>query len=146
MEQKLKILDNSNTPEKVNPKWIAFAKEYCTNGYNASEAYKVAYNSKKGARVGGNASNLLKKPEVQAIIDREMAAIISIHNISADAVASEILKILDICKADGDRHNALKALDMLNKMSGFYNHKTEMDVRAQGIIFNFIEPIEKNSK
>ena len=129
-------------PRSVNRRWERFAQAYVKNGGNAAGAYRTAFNMKKGTQASANALSLLKRPEVRAMIEREQNAVLNLHNLEVDGIVNELLGVIERAKESGDEHALMKALDILNKMSGVYNHKQEIDVRAQGIIFNFVQPME----
>jgi phage terminase small subunit len=134
------------SPKKVNLRWAAFAREYVKNGGNGARAYKKHFNCKTLKGAASHASALLKRPEVQEMINREQEAVISLHNIKTDAIANELLGVIERAKESGDEYAMMKALDMLNKMTGAYNHKQEIDLRAQGVVINYINPDEKKKK
>jgi len=130
------------SPKKINLRWAAFAREYVKNGGNGARAYKKHFGCKTLKDARSHASTLLKRPEVQEMIQREQNAIISLHNIETDSIMNELLGVIERAKEQGNEKNLLQALDMINKMCGKYNHTQELDVRAQGIVINYIKPLQ----
>lgn len=57
---------------------------------------------------------------------------------SARVVSMErIEEILEDALTSGDRKNALKALDLINKLNGLYNHKQEVNITGEKITLKF---------
>jgi len=59
-----------NSSLKLNEKQILFCEEYMQNGYNASAAYRVAYQNDNDGTCKVNGCNLLKKKGIQEEIKR----------------------------------------------------------------------------
>ena len=56
---------------KNNPNHLKFVNEYLKNGHNATKAYMAAYPLSKYSTAAQNSYQLLKKPKVRLIIDKE---------------------------------------------------------------------------
>lgn len=124
-------------------RWRKFVREYLKNGNNAARAYQVAYNIANYKQAGSSAGHLIKKPEIKALIEKEQDLLARNHEIDIVTNIQLINELIENCIADGDRRHLTKAIDMLNKMGGFYVHTQKLDVNHEGITFNFIRPEEK---
>lgn len=136
---------NTKVKRLIKPKWIEFVNEYMRNGNVATKAYmKVFFPNEEGMRYSAvtNASRLLRKPEVQDLVDKRKERMEKKFDISRQFIIDELMETIAECKSDKDRANLLKSIDILNKMSGQYIHKQEIDVKGSGIIINFITPEE----
>jgi len=129
--------------KNVNLRWAAFVREYSKNGGNGARAYKKSFGCRTLADARSHASTLLKRPEVQAMLKREQQAIISLHNVETDAIINELMGVIERAKAEGNEKTLMQALDMINRMVGSYNHTQELDIRAQGIVINYVKPLDE---
>ena len=62
------------------------------------------------------------------------------YQVNKGLLVKELLDTINDCKVEQDRTNLLKSIDILNKMSGNYTEKREVNVNGQGIVFNFHDP------
>ena len=64
--------------EKLTPKQKNFAMEYCSNGLRADAAYIASFNTKlkKHKSASGNASHILKLPQVRAFIRTHLKSVL----------------------------------------------------------------------
>lgn len=114
---------------ELTNKQIAFCEEYVANGYNAIEAYRVAYPSSCENSLRSNPYQLLQNPKVKVYIRKLQSERFEALNISADRIAVKLAEIAFADKKDVD-YNAqaqLKALDLLQKQLGLQNQKIEMN-------------------
>jgi hypothetical protein len=87
------------------------------------------------------AHKLLQTPQVIEVIEKERKKMEDKYEISRGMIIRELLELVDRCKAgDEDRQHLLKSLDILNKMAGNYVEKKEINVKGEGIIFNYVAP------
>lgn len=107
----------------------AFAQEYVKNGNNGTEAYMKVYPDSSYDSARSSSADLLTKPNIQEYIKElqdkiEDKSIMSAKDrmIFLTNVVNGIMEGQEkVCGSD-----RLKALDILNKMSGEYVIKTEV--------------------
>lgn len=126
----------------ISSSWMRkekFAREFVLT-CSVAKAYKKAYNyngTDKYAKQKGD--KLLKNKTIQEMIEIERGELLSNDRIKQKFVLDTLLEVVKDSKDDKDRNNLLKALDMVNKMSGAYNHRQEVDVNGMAFQFNFIK-------
>ena len=108
-----------------------FIQEYIKTGNATSSAIKVGY-SKKTARAIGQEN--LTKPYIKKRIE-ELSQKIANNNIMTAKERQEYLTKL-INAADVKVSDKLKALDILNKMTGEYTQKVEVNGNINSNPFN----------
>lgn len=100
----------------LTPKQEAFCLKYMETG-NASEAYRLAYDSEKmkPATINRTAFELLENPKISARLEELKAARLKRHEITVDRVLAEYAKLafLDIRKAF-DESGTLKPIHELD--------------------------------
>lgn len=110
--------------EYMTEKQKLFAETYLSNGFNAKDAYAVAFgavNNKKPSYP----YRLLKHPEIVEYIETRRNEIYNSLNIDAIRVMSEIA---DIAFEEKDGYNTstkIKALELLSKNLGLQVQKVE---------------------
>lgn len=113
---------------KLTPKQEAFAKAIAIEGMNYSEAYKKAYNAENmlPKTITEKASRLVAQDNIGARI-AELR-----KEIDNPAILTAIQRktILTEIARSGDANARIKAIDILNKMSGEYVTKIDADVNA----------------
>ena len=114
---------------ELTNKQIAFCEEYVANGYNAIEAYRVAYPNSCDNSLRSNPYQLLQNPKVKVYIRNLQKERFDALNISADRIAVKLAEIAFADKKDEDYivSAQLKALDLLQKQLGLQNQKIEMN-------------------
>lgn len=138
--------DREYYKKTVTPDRLAFVNEYCTNSNNASAAYKKVYSKvikERGlndAAIRNRAIKKLKDKTIQQLIKKRIKKMEERYNISTQYLIDELMEMIANCKVDSDRQNLLKSIDILNKMSGVYVHKQEVDIKTEGIVINYIAP------
>ena len=113
----------------LTPKQEKFVKAIVLDGMNYSDAYRSAYNTSKmtDKTVNEKASLLKDDDKVRARI-KEMAEEIDSPKVMSRVKRAEKLSSLaESC----DANIAMKAIDLLNKMTGEYIQKVEADVRTE---------------
>lgn len=119
----------------ISPQEKIFITEYIKD-YNGARAYIAAGYSEKGASQG--ASRLLTRVNIKNEIARRQELIQEASNINKENVIKKLLELIDDCYTDEktDRTSILKAMDMINKMTGMYVpennitiNNTQIDVR-----------------
>jgi len=107
------------TDKPLSDKRKHFVREYCTNGHNGSEAYRIAYPGCKG---GWNAlaSRLLANDSIkQAIIEYEAKIELENEN-SREYIDRQFKEVVLECRLNGDRVNLNRALENMAKNRGYY--------------------------
>lgn len=120
---------------KINANSIAFCNEYVANGYNAVQAYVIAYPKSSLESAKGNANRLLRTPEIKEYIKELQRERFEALNISAERIACE-LAAMAFSDFD-DNNNAtskLKALDLLQKQMGLQSQKMEVNGEQKIVI------------
>ena len=113
----------------LTPKQEKFVKAIVLDGMNYSDAYRSAYDTKKmtDKSINEKASLLKDDVKVRARI-KELAAEIDSPKIMSVTKRAE--KLSSFAEAD-DPNVAMKAIDILNKMTGEYVQKVEADVKGE---------------
>ena len=110
----------------LTPKQEQFVKNIVLEGMNYSDAYRSAYNTKtmSDKTITEKASRLKDQDNIRARIEELRAEIDSPKIMSAQKRAE---KLTELAGAD-DPNVAMKAIDLLNKMTGEYVQKVVADV------------------
>ena len=110
----------------LTPKQETFVKAIVLDGMNYSDAYRAAYNTKgmSDKTVNEKASRLKDEDKIRARI-KEISAEIDSPKIMTVTKRAEKLSML--AEAE-DPNVAMKAIDLLNKMTGEYIQKVVADV------------------
>jgi phage terminase small subunit len=112
-----------------------FVKEYLSNGFNQTKAYlKIFPNTTYGV-AATLSSKLLKKNHIKSFIEKEIEKAGEKMDLRKEDLIKDLLKIKEMCVSEDKRsiHNAIKAIEVLNKMLG-YNAPEKTDVNIQGDI------------
>ena len=102
----------------TNQKHIAFLDEYFSNGLNATKAYLEIYPNSSLAAAQSSASDLIKNLRIE--IERRQAIIAAKEEIKREEIVAHLQNMITTCIKDNDKSNLIKALNLLNKMAGFY--------------------------
>ena len=113
----------------LTPKQEKFVKAIVLDGMNYSDAYRSAYDTKRmtDKSINEKASLLKDDVKIRARI-KELAAEIDSPKIMSVTKRAE--KLSFFAEAD-DPNVAMKAIDLLNKMTGEYVQKIEADVKSE---------------
>ena len=116
----------------LTPKQEKFVKNIVLEGMNYSEAYRSAYNTKtmSDKTVNEKACRLKDQDNIRARI-KELSAEIDSPKIMTVTKRAEKLSTL---AESEDANVAMKAIDLLNKMTGEYVQKVEAEVTREVII------------
>ena len=116
----------------LTPKQEKFVKCIVLDGMNYSDAYRSAYNTKgmSDKTINEKASLLKDNDKIRARIKEISAEIDSPKIMSATKRAERLTEFAN----DGDPNVAMKAIDLLNKMTGEYVQKVEAEVTNEVII------------
>lgn len=117
----------------ITKKQELFIKAYLSNGFNGSKAYQDVYKCKSSV-ARQNASELLAKPFIKAMVEEEQAKVAETYDIKKEDIIKELNWVIDNAKTElpgaTDRANILKALDMKNRLAGLYApEKTETKIK-----------------
>jgi len=121
-----------------------FVREYCSNGHNASKAYKTAYPGCKNGYDAHGARLVGKDSIRQAIIEYE--AKIELENVnSREYIDRQFKELVLDCRAKGDRVNLNRALENMAKNRGYYaadnaqqTEKTALDAEQQALYDDYL--------
>lgn len=116
----------------LTPKQEKFVKNIVLEGMNYSEAYRSAYNTKtmSDKTVNEKACRLKDQDNIRARI-KELSAEIDSPKIMTVTKRAEKLSTL---AESEDANVAMKAIDLLNKMTGEYVQKVEAEVTREVVI------------
>ena len=101
----------------LSPKHKAFCDEYLANGMNATQAYKSVYKVTDKV-AGASAPRLLENVRVKEYLQEERQKIAKQLNITKEEILLDLKEIVDRNKGFRDA-TAMKAIEIINKMSGF---------------------------
>lgn len=144
-----KIEDNGlEVRNRLTTKQIIFCKEYIKDN-NGARAARAAGYSEDGAAV--QASRNLKRPEVQAEIERNRLYSYSENEENIKNIKMELYRILNEARNDPENDNyiiQLKVIDMLAKMNNAYistqiNINEEVQPLYPDIDYDDVEEIEE---
>ena len=103
----------------INDKQEAFCQEYCSNGFNASAAYKIAYpKAKAGHRQNGQ--RLITKDYIKERIVSIKVRIELFRTNTREKVTKHFLTLAKACEENNDRVNLCRCLENLGKNVGWY--------------------------
>lgn len=114
----------------LTPKQEKFCKNIAIEGMNYSEAYRNAYDAKgmSDKTINEKASLLKDNDKVRARLQELYDQIDSPKIMSAKARAE---KLTGLAEMSDDPNVIMKAIDLLNKMTGEYVQKVEADVKSE---------------
>lgn len=144
----LDLLDVSeeSIESRLSYKQKIFVIHYTRHG-SATQACKDAGYSPEAARVTGH--NLLQNPKVQMEILKRTQAIAMASAVTKEFVLVELAEIIEEMRASDfpDRNIQLKALDMIAKLSGFYQPDLMVNIQnnVDKINIQIIRPGEDES-
>lgn len=131
--------------KKLTQKQENFCQEYVICG-NASSAYRKAYNSVgKLETTSKRAYELLQNPVIKDRIDELKSNVSKNMQIEREDIINNLKQVVDKYLLDGRlTTNALKAIEILNKMLGWKPDKHQ--VEHKGVVINIIKPKNKNNE
>ncbi len=114
----------------LTPKQEKFAKCVVLDGMNYSDAYRNSYDTSRmtDKTVNERASRLKDEVKIRARI-KELCAEIDSPKIMSRTKRAEKLTVL--IETTEDANVMMKAIDLLNKMTGEYVQKIEADVNSE---------------
>lgn len=124
LEINAEIEENATTGfSPITYKERIFVQEYCKHGVLRTAAIAAGYSETSAHTM---ANKLLHKPAVQLAILKRQQALSNIAIINREWVMLELAEIVEELKSKPviDTNTQLKALDMICKLSGFYNETT----------------------
>jgi phage terminase small subunit len=111
--------------QKLTPKQQLFVDSYANPASdifgNATQAWINAGYSTNGATQ--NSCLALLKPHIKKAIEKYKEEITSNNIITSARLDKELFEVLKDCKAEKDRPNQLRALDLIGKRIGAYSDK-----------------------
>lgn len=114
----------------LTPQQEKFVKCIVLDGMNYSDAYRSSYNTEKmtDKTVNEKASRLKDDSKIRARI-KEMSAEIDSPKIMSRTKRAE--RLTGLAENSEDPNVVMKAIDLLNKMTGEYVQKIEADVNTE---------------
>lgn len=112
-----------------------FIKEYLSNGFNQTQAYLKAFPKATYTTAATEGGRLVRKPYIKDAIEKEITKTGERIDLRKEDLINDLLKIKEMCISEDKRsiHNAIKAVEVLNKMLG-YNAPEKTDVNLSGDI------------
>lgn len=113
---------------KITTKQLAFAKEYTTNGGNATKAHETAYGQQSCNMVEG-CRNLIKPKvmdEITRIVEAKEHKEAVEQEITEAYLSTRLLNVADESLKVKDRTSELKALELLGKSRGMFKDVSEV--------------------
>lgn len=136
----------NNKKDTISVKHQMFVDEYMSNGCNATKAYLTVYKNVKPSVAQANSSKLLLNTIIQAEIKRQQEINKQKNDVSYEEIMTTLKQIV-IDNTQTNTNAALKAIDTINKMKGFYgldnNQKMEINNGNGSIVINIIKPDDK---
>ena len=114
--------------EKLNEKQITFVNHLLIDGMDATQAYMKAYKVDRKSVASAAASRLMKKEVIKAELSSLSNQLLVLSQVPKHTVVTKLRSFLERMEGDLDNPNNrkfyLEALDMTNKMMGYYQHNT----------------------
>lgn len=121
---------------ELSQKQLNFVQEYLIDGNGTQAAIRAGYAPKSANE---QAARLLAKSNIQNELKKRQQEVSLKLTKTRDDIIEDLIKVIDTFLLDGrNTPNALKAIEILNKMAGFTIDKTE--ITQQGIVINYINP------
>lgn len=136
---------------KLTLKQETFCKEYISNGGNATQAYKKAYNysKMKEKTINENASRLLKDSKVTARLKNLQQPLQEKFEYTMEQSFKKFEEIQKLALANEkpDLTNAIKCEENKAKLCGLYaNEKLEINANVKKIFITKLDEKEANKK
>lgn len=138
--------DKKSVKSRMSGKQQRFLDEYLNNGLNQTKAYMVAYQTNNYDYAKSQASIIIAKPNSQSYLSSVKSKLARQYDIKRE---DNIKQIMDVIKDSENAFVKLKALDMLNKMAGFYIEKPQVNIQSTGQVtvdFGGYNPNQINSE
>lgn len=127
--------------EKLNDKQLRFIEEYLIDS-NATRAYIAAGYSEKLANT--NATKLLQNTIISNEIKLRQQETLKKLTKTREDIVNDLVTVIDTFLLDPrNTNNALKAIEILNKMLGL-NSPDKTEILHQGVVINYINPNKNN--
>lgn len=141
---------NNQSESRLTTKNFMFIDELFENGFDGPKAYALVYDVKNPKTANDGSCRILAKPGVARLIKERQLVISEQKLIEKPAIVKSLNEIIEKCRLNGDHTNALKALDILNKMGGFYaEKKPAINLNSSGTItvdFGGFSPIKEEEE
>lgn len=123
----------------LNNKYLKFIDEYLIDMNQTRAAIAAGY-SAKTARSKGN--GLMKVPEIKSEIERRQLASSKNAQKTREDIIDDLERVVNKFLMAGNlTTNALKAIDMLSKMQGWYSPDRQ-EITHKGITINYTKPTD----
>lgn len=104
--------------KRFTPKQLKFMDEYLLTGNGTQAAITAGYSPLTAKVI--SAHNLNNEYIIKEIAFRQ-EILTGKLNIKKEFIIKKLIETIEECEQSKDKSNMLKALDMLNKMGGFYS-------------------------
>jgi hypothetical protein len=121
----LKDAPESKRLEGITDKQKAFVQKIILEGLAPIDAYMAVYKVTSRQSASSSAYKLLKKDVIKQEVSLQITELKSLSNVPKHLIVDELKKLLTNVSTSGDTYNPkyiIEALDMMNKMMGYYNH------------------------
>jgi phage terminase small subunit len=127
----------------LNKKQLRFIDEYMID-FSAAAAYVRAGYSPNNP--DGNAYKMLQNPLIAEEIKRRQDELSKNSSKTREDIVNSLEQVVDQFLLDGRlTPNALKAIEILNKMKG-WNEPEKQEITHKGITINILKPNNKNEQ
>lgn len=131
------MADTRTIQRRLTAKQEAFIEAFLTNGENATEAYRQAYECKgtmADKTIREAASRLVKNSNVAARIQQHRSNLTARFNVTIDNLVDEYMKNLAQARKLGMPAAANSALSGMAKLFGLEKQKSEVEHKGQIIV------------
>jgi hypothetical protein len=140
----LEEIEQDPTLTRLTYKQKLFCLNYIRLNFDGTKAALASGYADSSAGVA--AHRLLQQPDIQLYILKRQQAIANAAGITREYVLAELAEIIEEVRmqAEPDRQLQLKALDMINRLAGFYQPDTLVNVQnnVESIKIEIVRPNE----
>jgi hypothetical protein len=127
--------------EKLSDKQVRFIEEYLIDGNGTQAAIRAGYSEKTANE---QAARMLAKVNIQYELKKRQEELSLKLTKTRDDIIDDLINVINTFLLDGrNTPNALKAIEILNKMTG-WNSPDKTEILHQGVVINYINPNKNN--
>lgn len=127
--------------EKLSDKQLRFIEEYLIDGNGTQAAIRAGYSEKTANE---QAARMLAKVSIQNEVKKRQEELSLKLTKTRDDIIDDLINVINTFLLDGrNTPNALKAIEILNKMTG-WNSPDKTEILHQGVVINYINPNKNN--
>jgi hypothetical protein len=134
----------------INENQKQFCLTWLKNGQNTTSAYLAVYKNVKLTTAESYGCTLLKAPKIQLFLRPYLDAIRERQSINLEENIETLKRTVKSCETNGDSMGLLRALDILNRIGGFYKITPQIQINQDlNVSFGGWNPDEealKNNK